>query len=167
MRDDLDQIIDRALAGYSGAEPLAGLEQRVLNRVRAEERARKRRWRWALAISVPALAAILVAVLVREPEPALVAKFVPAPVRVSAPPSPARPAVAVQKAPLRRPKPRQVPARVLPKKDMFPTVSPLSSQERLLVGMAESHPNELLTRPVEEIEIKPIQIAPLQIDGGQ
>ena len=33
--------------------------------------------------------------------------------------------------------------------------------------LAESHPYELMARPVEEIEIKPIQIAPLQIDGGQ
>jgi hypothetical protein len=169
MEDDLDRLIDGALSDYSSAEPLAGLEERVLNRVRAAEAARRRRWLWALA--APALAAILIAILAR-PQPAPVARVAPPPARVetAAPSLPplTPPAVVRQVASRPAAKIQRPPSpRALPKKDLFPTPSPLTSEERLLMAMAESHPHELLIRPVEEIEIKPIQIAPLRIDGGQ
>ena len=54
MEDDLDKLIDGALSAYSAAEPLAGLEQRVLGRVRAAQASRRRRWRWALAAATVA-----------------------------------------------------------------------------------------------------------------
>jgi len=58
MRNDdpgnaLDGALDSALAQYSSVEPLAGLEQRVLDRVRAEGTARRIGfWRWVLAAGV-------------------------------------------------------------------------------------------------------------------
>jgi hypothetical protein len=58
----LDQWLDKALSEYSVAEPRLGLEQRVLNRVRAEEQTRSRRWsiwKW-----MPAFAAIAAAVII-------------------------------------------------------------------------------------------------------
>jgi hypothetical protein len=58
----LDQWLDEALSEYSAAEPRLGLEQRVLNRVRAEEQTRSRRWsiwKW-----MPAFAAIAAAVII-------------------------------------------------------------------------------------------------------
>jgi hypothetical protein len=62
--DELDRILDGALAHYSGAEPLAGLEQRILNRVRAENAApragRVRFARWAVAVGVAVAAVWLV-----------------------------------------------------------------------------------------------------------
>src|SRR5207249_4402312 len=66
-RDELDRIVDRGLTGYSNCEPLAGLEDRILNRVRLADagRGHSRLWPWALV--VPALAALAtVAVLSRS-----------------------------------------------------------------------------------------------------
>ena len=94
MQDDLDKLIDGALSVYSRAEPLAGLEDRVVNRVRLAEVSRRRRWHWALAVTVPVLAAILIVVFARKPQPAPVARVAPPPVRVeTAPPSPPRAAI--------------------------------------------------------------------------
>jgi hypothetical protein len=165
MQDDLDKVIDGALAAYSQAEPLAGLESRVLTRVRTAKTARRRLWRWALP--VPVLAAILVAVLTRKPEPVPVARIAPPPVTVESPAlaPPAVPRHFAARPPARTPRPFVRAG--LPKQEMFPTPSQLTKEERLLVELAQSHPYELTARPVEAIEIKPIQIAPLQIDGGQ
>lgn len=62
----LDQWLDEALSEYGAAEPRFGLEQRVLNRVRAEQqRSRKWNvWRWMPAFAAIA-AVIVVAVAVR------------------------------------------------------------------------------------------------------
>jgi hypothetical protein len=167
MRDELDKLIDGALATYSNAEPLAGLEQRVLDRVRIAEASRRRRWRWAAILATPVVAASLLVIFAPKPKPA------PGPVAVVAtPPAPAPPAVAtstpVQTAARRIVKPRRrAPAPELPKRNLFPTPSAPTVEERLLVELARSSPELLLARPVDEIEIKPIQIAPLRIDGAQ
>jgi hypothetical protein len=166
MQDDLDKLIDGALAGYSSAEPLAGLEGRVLGRVRAVEAARKRRRLWAAAI--PALAAVvLIAFFVRKPQqPVRVVKMgvPPAPV-VSAPPAPT---VVVAQTPPKAVKIRKAaPSRELPKRPMFPTPSALTRDERLLLSLAQSHPEALPAPLPAEIDIKPIQIAPLDIHGDQ
>lgn len=163
MRDDLDKLIDGALGEYSSAEPLAGLEQRVLNRARAERLSRQRRWWWtAVALAASAVAVVVVVAPHRR---------VPPPVAVVAPPpqvEPASAAVAPVAAPRRAAAVRRMRGpRVLPKRNLFPTPSPLSPEERLLVQLAESRPQLLLARPVDEIYIKPIEIAPLQVDGGQ
>src|SRR5437899_8565804 len=99
-KDELDRMIDGALATYSGAEPLAGLEERVLNRVRVAEaeRPRPRLWRWVLAGSV--LAALVVAIVLRtqrNPAPKTndVAR-VEAHVPLVAAPAPESPRVAVK-----------------------------------------------------------------------
>jgi hypothetical protein len=173
MRDELDNLIDSTLSGYSTAEPLAGLEQRVLNRVRAAEASRRRRRFWTLAaLAGPAFAALAILLLIRPgaPPPAPVARVTAPAVRV-APESPAPPpAVSPEKprpsvsgrAPVARPSPQ----RELPKRNVFPTPAPVTPEERMLVELAVSHPQQLLIQPVEHIEIKPIEIAPLQADGG-
>jgi len=168
MQDDLDKLIDGALAGYSSAEPLAGLEDRVLGRVRAVEAARKRRRLWAAAI--PALAAIvLIAFFARKPQqpvPVSKATITPAPAESAQtlpPPSTVRPQAIRQAVKIRKP----APPRELPKRPMFPTPSPLTEEERLLMAFAESHPEALPAPLPSEIEIKPIQIAPLDIHGDQ
>lgn len=164
MRDDLDNLIDGALAEYSAAEPLAGLEQRVLNRVQSERPARKPRWWWAVAFVASVLAAVAIGVLARKPEALPIAAVAPPPVVVA----PVSAAVVPSATRRRPPKPRRAAgARALPKRGVFPTLSPLSREERLLVQLAESSPQLLLAQPVDEIQIKPIEIAPLQIDGGQ
>jgi hypothetical protein len=58
----LEQWLDEALSDYSAAEPRFGLEQRVLNRVRAEEKARRRHWglwKWMPAFAAIAAVAIV------------------------------------------------------------------------------------------------------------
>ena len=168
MQDDLDRLIDGALADYSSAEPLAGLEVRVINRVRATEAARKRRWRWQLALAAPVLAAIVIAVLVRKPQPPAITRVVPPRCRVETAPPPPPLAAVRHLAPRPAARTRRASAHSqLPKRATFPTLTPLTNEERLLVKLAEFHPHGLLARPAEEIEIKPIQIAPLRIDGGQ
>jgi hypothetical protein len=161
MHDELDRWIDGALSTYSSAEPLAGLEQRVLDRVGLAEAARRRRWRWTLALAIPAVAAAMFVVLAPKPAPiALVAVEAP-PAPVVLPPEP---------APVRRkaPKPRRTASKPAPpKRNLFPTLSPLTDEERLLVQLARSSPELLLAKPADEIEIKPIEIAPLQIGGAQ
>jgi hypothetical protein len=163
MHDDLDTLIDGALAAYSTAEPLAGLDQRVLERVRVAEAARRRRWRWGFVLAAPALGATVLMILAPRPEaqPVRVAIVQPKPAPVALPTLPPASPRPVVKA--RRPAPKPE----LPKRNLFPTVSPLTDEERLLVGLAQSNPGFLPPKPVEEIEIKPIEIAPLQVDGGQ
>src|SRR6185369_8134435 len=58
----LEQWLDEALSEYSAAEPRLGLEQRVLNRVRGEEKVRAQRWsfwKWMPAFAAIAAAAII------------------------------------------------------------------------------------------------------------
>jgi hypothetical protein len=63
----LDAWLDDALAHYNDAEPRAGLEQRILATVRAEERTPRRRWwvRWSPALA--AVAAIVIVVIAVRP----------------------------------------------------------------------------------------------------
>lgn len=163
MADELDKLIDAALAGYSTAEPLEGLEGRIVRRVRAAEADRKRRPAWGVAIPAMAAAMLLVWAL-RPPKPAVPAAEVvkQPPARVEIAPAPKIVAVAP------RVRQRTVRARKeLPKRNVFPASAPLTTEERLLVQLARSHPEALAGQVSGEIEIKPIEIAPLQIDGSQ
>src|SRR5690242_15687415 len=119
-----DELLERALATYAGAEPRPGLEQRVIARVFSEPARPRFRWlRWAWA--VPALAGAVVAVLSipRTPAPPQAPRPPAAVVPVaSAAPVPARPAIH-RRHRAAQPKPR-----------LFPTPSPLTAEERLLVA---------------------------------
>jgi hypothetical protein len=157
MQDDLDRLIDSGLAGYSSAEPLEGLEQRVVQRVRAVEAARKRRRWWGL-LALPATAALVFALL--PANRIEVAATPPPPVR-----EPIR-AVTVRERLPRAPHHRR-PVRSNPKREYFPTLTPLTPEEHVLVELARSKPQQLPPPPVQELEIKPIEIAPLVPDGRQ
>jgi hypothetical protein len=149
--DDLDNILDTALARYSGEEPLAGLEQRVLNRARAEGRVRRFRWgRWVLAIVV--VCTITLAVLPKRPLPTAklggglqsARGFSPAVANRSVPPRQARQA--------RR-----------------PALPPLSREERAWLALAARAPNpageallDLERRGTEPIQVEEIKIEPLR-----
>ncbi len=168
-RDELDRLIDGALAGYSDAEALAGLEGRVLNRVRAA-RARRRRWfAWA-AVAAVAASVVVVGIVVRverrvvrKPVEMVQAKHA-FPTAVARMPRLIPKRVSVKRS--GRPKP-------LPKLEQFPSPAPLTEQERALVALARQDPEELgkfaeMERQSEApLEIQPIQIAPLQRDGDQ
>lgn len=173
--DELDRMIDGALASYSGAEPLAGLEERVLNRVRVAEaeRPRLRLWRWVLVGSVLAALVVVAIVLRTQRNPAPKTNDI-ARVETLAPlvQTPAREAPRV--APTRRGVGKVFQPKRLPKLEQFPAPAPLTAEERALLAFVERSPKDaqqafadLQKRTNERIEIEAIQIPPLQIDGAQ
>jgi hypothetical protein len=156
MQDDLDRLIDSGLAAYSSAEPLAGLEQRVLRRVRL---VRRRRW-WGLML-VPAAAALVFALM-----PAKRLEIAVTPPRRPTVETLTQPIHTATVKPLPRPR-RPRPVASNPKREFFPTLTPLTTEERVLVQVARATPQQLLPPPAKELEIKPIEIAPLIPDGRQ
>jgi hypothetical protein len=167
--DDLDRMIDSALAGYSSAQPLAGLEERVLNRVRLS--ARRRVIAWAVAGAVVA-SLVVAAIFVRMPRVPATAIHDTAAVETPAPPRPVL--QESQVAPKRRwgraATKGAEPPRPLPKLEAFPVPTPLTAEERALLALVEHHPDEAMRLVAKRresnkpIEIDPIQIAPIQIN---
>src|SRR5579872_6059780 len=164
--DELDRMIDGTLAGYVDAEPLGGIEERVLNRVRAAETGGKRLWRWAAACAVAA-SIVWAVVTLREQAPA------PAkPVQVAREPktSPPRLAASTDKPEIRlhgvrtRRAQKHQPS-TPPKLEQFPAHAPLSDEERALMAFVRQHPAEareafsdLRKRSDNPVEIQPIEI---------
>jgi hypothetical protein len=164
-RDELDRLIDSVLVGYVDAEPLAGLEQRVLERVRLAHVGRRSRvwWGWTLAAVATAAAVLVIAERPRPVRPLVGQSFRPAELLPRAPAQNLRQA--------ERPAPQKQKARNLatqnrlPKRDQFPTPAPLTAEERALIQLA-GFDSPGLQSPAElsPIEIAPIEIAPLRID---
>jgi hypothetical protein len=173
--DELDKILDSALSSYSKEEPRPGLESRVLNRIRASREARRFAWlRWAVAI--PVLASLLFVFWILDSSKPARSKLKGAaetPQHVALQNRDRKGAVnKLQKhvASAGRPSAKHVP---LPKQKQFPSPVPLTDEERTLLAFVARSPKqakELLvdakSRTAEPIEIKEIQIEPLQ-DGGQ
>ena len=166
--DKLDRLIDGGLASYADAEPLAGLEERVVNRVRVTRQ--RRRW---LAWEVGAAAAVVVLGIVNWSGQRAVVRKTPAAVASVGPQVVPRPAVVATRRAGVRGK-RAMRPRVLPKLEQFPTPTPLTAEERALVAFARRNPKEaeMLLADWQErtdgpIEIQPIQIAPLSSEDAQ
>jgi hypothetical protein len=174
-RDELDRVIDGALSGYSSADPMDGLEDRVLRRVQAAAAARRSPWFYRLGFAVPALAALLLAGIALWMETRKAAVSEP-PSLTSQPQLSLAPAPRVA-APERGNKTGRgysAPARSLPKEECFPAPTPMTNEERALVAWVGRAPLEaaqafadLQKRSAEPIEIQPIQLPPLQSDGAQ
>ena len=158
---DLDRILDDALNAYCDVEPRLGFEARVLRHARS---ARSRR-RWLLLL-IPAAVAFLIAV-------AVVMRPVPPPARVvvagahtMSTPAPLEPPITS----VRVHKVRSVSTRkALPRKNEFPTPSPLTPEERALMILASRSPREaqLLADGGEltPITIPELKIQPLKANG--
>lgn len=161
--NDIDRIIDDALASYSGAEPRAGLERRVTRNIEAAGRGLRWAWSWVAAATAAAVLAMAVVVIWPEsapPRPTAFAMRIPrAELRSLAP-------VAVTKAPAPR-RVRTAPRRpdAVPKQNMFPSPVPLSRDERVVLASVSKYPDSLPNLSSEPIQIKPITIAPL--NGAQ
>ena len=167
-KDELDRAIENALSAYSGAEPVTGLEQRVMSRVRIAEGERRRMLVWAFAL-VAAVALVVAVIVVRAPR-----QSDPKSYGVAAVKRPAPPAEEPRVRPEHRTRPRALRPRHLPKQQQFPAPTPLTAEERALLAFVGHHPAEaqkvfadLRKRADEPIEIPAIQIPPLQIDGAQ
>jgi len=181
-RDELDKLIDGALSGYSSAEPMEGLEERVLQRVHAAGAARRGPWLRRCGFAIPALAALFVAAIVLRtswkpvPHTASTTRSHPARTIVALkPPSPAARESPALVARVSRAKPRnrtrqehRLPSRALPKLQYFPTPEPMTKEERALVAWVARNPAEArevfadLRRRVEEpVTIQPIAVPKL------
>lgn len=182
--DQFDGILGEALAEYREAEPLAGIEDRILERIRLQPEPRHRWWYWAAAAA--ALAVLLVAVWMgqrtshrREGVAVPVAReqALPAnPVQKTAQAPEAKtktmkPQIAKVSRPRRKNPETQLEAGRHMRRE-FPEPALLNREERALLALANSRPDELsrLTRADgdKEIDIAPIAIAPLaEHDGAQ
>jgi len=160
MERALEQILDAALAQYSNTEPLAGLEQRVINRVRAEGGARPSRFgRWALALGLAAAIIVAVSVWWMQPRPLIA---LPLPIARSIDPSPRfEPPAAVR--------PTKNAAVHVPRE--FPIPTPVSREERALLALVALAPDQarealldLQRRSTEPIQVDQIKIDPLRSD---
>jgi hypothetical protein len=136
--DELDRLIDGALATYAECEPRPGLAARVLARVSSARRSS----RWILTWAVPLLAGIaIVAVPRTKPvEPLRVAAFVPD-------------------------VPRE--AYIVPVRRAAPAIGKNLPKQRPLLALArfDSETAAWLSRSSAPIGVQEIEIRPLQIDG--
>jgi hypothetical protein len=173
--EELDKLIDTALAGYSSTEPKEGLEGRILRRVEAAGPARWRGWGFRFAVAGQAVAALLLAafaVRMWQPEAA------PMP---QAPPAALKPPVTLVRSPQATPsktmsatRRHRVRPRGLPKDERFPAPAPLTPEEHALLAWARRAPIEAreafaaLRAQVEDpVTIAPIQIPPIRGEKAQ
>jgi len=165
--DELDRILDAALAKYAVDEPHDGLEGRVLAHLRAEPlRSSRRVWlQWGLVVTfaVIALVAILVWTSSRVPHPAIAnhSPMIQGPSIQEAKPAPHSTggAVLAKAASKRKPDARRTQtsrAVVHPRLEQFPSPQPLSAEEIALAKYVENFPKEarLVAQAQEEFELE-------------
>jgi len=175
----LDNALDNALAQYSSEEPLAGLEQRVLNRVRAEGSVRRfGLGRWVAAVGVALVAGMVAAAVwwnrpVPPPAPVWQASW---PVRQQVQSRATPPALVGQAS---WPVAQQVQARATPagfqkKRGQARRPVLLSREERALLALVARAPDQtreafldLQRRSVEPIQVETIRIEPLRSDDAK
>jgi hypothetical protein len=176
QRKQLDEILDKALANYSQAEPRLGLEARVLARLEEEKASPARLWwRWAW---VPAAAALLIAgglYLARPRTQAPPSVAVQSSPPVTAPAPKAAPLV-IQATTQAKPRvqpiaaPSAMPAATAVKQPQFPAPHASSEQEKLLLAYVRLQPQaaaqqaQAAGQPLKEINIQPLEIQPLNPD---
>ena len=185
----VDELLDATLARYRRAEPRLGLEERVLTRLRSEQQPQPwLGWTWRLAAGVAVFAIVLATAhwarrtVLAPGTPARISQSTstePSKLASSASPSwpeatkraashPAGPSISrtVSQAASRR-------AGAEPRQDIFPSPAPLSKEERLLLSYVKlGPPTDSMGLPkgseeIEEIQIPPLEIAPLKSESVQ
>ena len=175
----LDNILDEALSEYRHAEPLAGLEDRVLHRLQLQPQERRVAWwKWAAVAACAAMLAFAVWLALRPQVPTAQPGTEARNLDV-APPETKPAAQTPRSAPQ---SPRELPKesarntgnRVLTSTtrqslvaavnardgDAARLPAPLTREERQLLALAQTHPDAL--RAISQ-EDQPIAIAPLNI----
>lgn len=175
--DELDRMLDAALAKYAAAEPRAGLEARVLANLRTE-RARvadRTWWRWGLAAAALAVVVVTVALDWRSGRPSLpVVKNHPsAPAHVSKEPKRQVASNGVGSG-VRLPRPGTAPKVTVspnipianaphPKLGQFPSPQPLSEQEKILQNYVAKYPEQaVLVARARSEELRRDQLEEMQ-----
>ena len=177
--DEFDRILDDALIEYRDAEPLAGMEVRVVQRVRLQAQRRRKLWRqWSALAAAAAVLAIAAGIGLTDrlhhqavPTPPIVQKQNPA---VEPQPQPQSSGTLARNhktlpQPAHAPRSQMSgPAQLAsteytPKRERFPLLAPLQPEERVLLALAKTHPEALLDQadPDKELAIAPIDIKPL------
>lgn len=181
-QDELDRMLDAALAEYSATEPRAGLEERVLANLRAERAGIPDRawWRWGLAGALTAVVlvvALALALRSGKPSPPQIVQH-PSTIEQS-PNVPQMSIVAKDGHPAVQPMIRPTRtegghraaavAEANPKLDVFPSPRPLSEQERILESYVNQFRQEavLIARARSELEIRDQQEEMRDADEGQ
>lgn len=189
--EHLDRILDDALNEYREAEPLAGLEDRVMQRLLLQPAGRRRSW-WMWGAVAACAALVLVALWVgvggsrarnsplnqaitaKQPDQAPITTPVGNDANVSKQPShsqiaarrpetPGQMSQAANNAPAEQTT-RKEPRRIKgPEALQFPSPSPLTSEEHALLALVRANPDALANQPnqSQELEIAPIDIKPL------
>ncbi len=175
----LDTILDRALNEYRDAEPLAGLEDRVMQRIQEQKAIRQTRGlRWAIAFGCAATLAFAIWLGLERRAPQTTAPSAIA-TTASVPPAPVQaPSVAVADTGANtsnRPKSARQPvsaiaqpalsAHVMPA--VFPSPTPLTAEERAFMLALQRDPPAMpaTSNADTAITIAKIEIKPLAIGG--
>jgi hypothetical protein len=176
--EHLDNILDEALSEYREAEPLAGLEDRVLHRLRLQPEPRSVTWwKWAAVAACAVMLAFAVWLASRPQvstaQPGAEARNLDVPPQAkpsahtprSAPQSPRQlPKESARntynRAPTSTATHSQLEAVTNPGGDSPRLPAPLTGEERQLLALAQTHPDALRALSQED---QPIAIAPLNI----
>jgi hypothetical protein len=169
-KNELDTLLDQALASYVDQEPDPALRTRILARAAEAEPSPKRLW--LLAPAAICAAALAIAFLYHpaapapRPEPPATASTASAPespVPVSSLPRQTthpHPALAAHRS-------RRSERPALLRDASFPSPAPLTAQENIVLKFAMEHPaqaRQVLTAPAARpIENAPLSIAPIHI----
>lgn len=173
----VDELLEASLARYARVEPRPGLAERVLENLRAQPLpAPWLRWSRLLAATAVAVLTLTATVYFVQRWP----RSVPAPatIAVSAPPA----VVPAPSTPVETPRPAAAAtarvaapaldrvARATPRRERFPSPTPLSAQELLLLRFVEAAPAEALlasqeTRePLGGLRVEPLNIPKLAVE---
>lgn len=167
-QDEVDRVLDAALAKYAAAEPMAGLEQRVLATLRAERAQIPDRawWRWSIAGALAAAVILALTLALRSgrtPHPVVAnhpASTTPStalgpslsPTQIVSNPRSARSLKSRRSYPLVATAGHG--EMDSPRLDQFPSPQPLNEQERALARYVSDFPQEatLVARAQDEYE---------------
>lgn len=167
---EIDAAIERSLASYSAVEPLAGLDERILNRVHVSPK-RALRFTWERSVAGLCLgAALFVAMFV-----AIAHRPRPDSVLITKPSAPSLRIAAKPETPLFTPVIRKRAGAVRPRTFVVRETAPkMTPTERGLLLFAGSHPEAALQIAAglakndgRELEIEALNIPPLEIDSSQ
>ena len=175
-QDELDRMIESALAKYAAAEPRAGLEGRVLANLQAERTRIPVRpdWHWAMAGAMLAVVVVTLALAWRSAKPSHGVANNRQDVATQSPNQPATQAnrdgggilppepTAIRKhtTPRRHP---PIPIAAQPKLDQFPSPQPLSEQERILAMYIAQYPEHaVLVARARSEELRRDQLEEMQ-----
>jgi len=164
--NSLDALIEAAIKTYSDAEPLNGLDERILKRVAFVRPNTRCRYRSLVTLAASlALCGLFIAPRLTEPRaPASDALRPPTSHRLFYPASPE-----VRLAPVVKVIHHRTPER-LPKREVFPTPQPPTAEELALLHFVERNPKEAaqafagLQQIDAPIDIAPLEIKPLETD---